>query len=271
MGVSELAGYRTAMELDLARGRAPELEPTAGAVQRAAVAVGVPCPALDDHCRRSCGPARDWPPRRSAPYAHRRPRSPLGRTPGGDADGLRVAAAAGDRRRSALAHGRRGRRACRPRPATGPRFRPPAAGERARAPPRPLRRFRAGRRGRGESRYHSRRRCGRSPSSAWRACAFISSVAPGNTRQRSRPPPRGTGWRSRCTSTRRPGRGWSRWWRRPASASSSSTTWLVPTTLGRVRHGRCCASSPATRTWSSSSRRSTSCRARRFPTRTFCR
>ena len=72
----------------------------------------------------------------------------------------------------ALANGRRGRRARRPRPATGPRFRPPAAGERARAPPRTLRRFRAGRRRRRESRYDSRRRCGRSPSSAWRACAL---------------------------------------------------------------------------------------------------
>jgi 2-dehydropantoate 2-reductase len=47
MSSSELAGYRTAMELDLARGRRPELDPTAGAVQRAARAVGVPCPALD--------------------------------------------------------------------------------------------------------------------------------------------------------------------------------------------------------------------------------
>jgi ketopantoate reductase len=47
MGASQLAGYRTAMELDIARGRAPELEPTAGAVRRAAVAAGVPCPALD--------------------------------------------------------------------------------------------------------------------------------------------------------------------------------------------------------------------------------
>lgn len=47
MGASELAGYRTAMELDLARGRAPELEPTAGAVQRAAAALGVSCPALE--------------------------------------------------------------------------------------------------------------------------------------------------------------------------------------------------------------------------------
>jgi 2-dehydropantoate 2-reductase len=44
---SGLAGYRTAMELDLARGKAPELEPTAGAVERAAQAVGVPCPALE--------------------------------------------------------------------------------------------------------------------------------------------------------------------------------------------------------------------------------
>ena len=47
MGASELAGYRTAMELDLARGRALELEPTAGAVRRAAVAAGVTCPALE--------------------------------------------------------------------------------------------------------------------------------------------------------------------------------------------------------------------------------
>jgi ketopantoate reductase len=47
MSTSELAGYRTAMELDLARGRAPELEPTAGAVQRAALAAGVSCPALE--------------------------------------------------------------------------------------------------------------------------------------------------------------------------------------------------------------------------------
>jgi 2-dehydropantoate 2-reductase len=47
MSASELAGYRTAMELDLARGRAPELEPTAGAVRRAAVAAGVACPALE--------------------------------------------------------------------------------------------------------------------------------------------------------------------------------------------------------------------------------
>lgn len=47
MGRSELAGYRTAMEIDLARGRVPELEPTAGAVQHAAAAVGVSCPALE--------------------------------------------------------------------------------------------------------------------------------------------------------------------------------------------------------------------------------
>lgn len=47
MSASELAGYRTAMELDLARGRAPELEPTAGAVQRAALAAGVSCPVLE--------------------------------------------------------------------------------------------------------------------------------------------------------------------------------------------------------------------------------
>jgi 2-dehydropantoate 2-reductase len=47
MGASELAGYRTAMELDLARGRGPELEPTAGAVLRAALAAGIACPALE--------------------------------------------------------------------------------------------------------------------------------------------------------------------------------------------------------------------------------
>ena len=47
MSASELAGYRTAMELDLARGRAPELEPTAGAVLRAALAADIACPALE--------------------------------------------------------------------------------------------------------------------------------------------------------------------------------------------------------------------------------
>ncbi len=46
-GASSMSGYRTAMELDLAYGRLPELDPTAGAVERAARAVGVRCPVLE--------------------------------------------------------------------------------------------------------------------------------------------------------------------------------------------------------------------------------
>jgi 2-dehydropantoate 2-reductase len=47
MAASDLAGYRTAMELDLARGKPPELDTTAGAMQRAARAAGLECPALE--------------------------------------------------------------------------------------------------------------------------------------------------------------------------------------------------------------------------------
>jgi 2-dehydropantoate 2-reductase len=47
MAESGLAGYRTAMELDLARRRPPELDATAGAMQRAARTARVECPALD--------------------------------------------------------------------------------------------------------------------------------------------------------------------------------------------------------------------------------
>lgn len=43
---SSMSGYRTAMELDLAAGRPPELEPTAGVLLRAAAAVDVSCPTL---------------------------------------------------------------------------------------------------------------------------------------------------------------------------------------------------------------------------------
>lgn len=46
-GASSMAGYRTAMELDLAHGRIPELDPTAGAVERTARTVGVSCPVLE--------------------------------------------------------------------------------------------------------------------------------------------------------------------------------------------------------------------------------
>lgn len=47
MQASGLAGYRTAMELDLAHRRPPELDSTAGAMQRAARAAAVECAALD--------------------------------------------------------------------------------------------------------------------------------------------------------------------------------------------------------------------------------
>lgn len=47
MGSSGLADYRTAMELDLAHGRTPELDLTAGAVRRAAAITGTACPSLD--------------------------------------------------------------------------------------------------------------------------------------------------------------------------------------------------------------------------------
>lgn len=47
MQASGLAGYRTAMELDLAHGRPPELDSTAGAMQRAARAAAVECSVLD--------------------------------------------------------------------------------------------------------------------------------------------------------------------------------------------------------------------------------
>lgn len=46
MATSELAGYRTAMELDLARGIEPEVAPTAGVLEAAARTVGVACPVL---------------------------------------------------------------------------------------------------------------------------------------------------------------------------------------------------------------------------------
>ena len=182
-------------------------------------------------------------------------------------DVLRVAAAAGVRRRSPLADGRRGRRACRPRPATGPRLRPPAAGERARAPPRSLRRFRAGRRRRDESRYAilddgpggRRARPGRRahPSRRWRR----ETRAGGRGRRRAaRAGARGARRRGVLDTAGAGGGGGRRAPRRRRPSGSSRRS------RGRVRLGRCCAPSPATRTWSSSSRRSTSFRAVRFPT-----
>lgn len=44
---SPMAGYRTSMELDVSHGRMPELDPTAGAVERAARLVGLSCPMIE--------------------------------------------------------------------------------------------------------------------------------------------------------------------------------------------------------------------------------